>query len=88
MKIDHREYSMIKFYLSPSFMQAKTTFKNLEVFFQSFGYEVHSQENFDAIPADQLDLLIRNNTRFENFDAFMSAALDYSFESQLKQIKF
>ncbi|WKY48081.1 hypothetical protein Q5O24_01755 [Eubacteriaceae bacterium ES3] len=86
-QIKNRDYSAIKFYLCPAFMQAKTNFKNLDNFFSACDLEVYSQESFDAIPPEIFDQHVQNTTSFEDFNAFMSAALDFSFESQLKGIK-
>ncbi|MDK2935741.1 MAG: hypothetical protein PWP62_749 [Eubacteriaceae bacterium] len=87
-QFENRDYSTIQFYLSPSFMREKTAFQNLNAFLENCGIAFDSQASFDAIPPEHLDLLIKQNTPFDNVDALMSAALDYSFESQLKQIKF
>jgi hypothetical protein len=69
-------------------MLNKTAFQSLDDFFNTCGLDVHSQEDFDSVSPERLDHLVQNNMKFMYFEALMSSALDFSFESQLKQIKF
>jgi len=64
--------------LSNYFFETHTSFKNLNDFFIKAGYEVNNQEDMEGIPQEELDLFVKNNTKFSSFSSLqMEATLDY-----------
>lgn len=58
-----------------SFMKKYTQFQSIEEFFSSSGFDVTSQEDFEAIPEKDLDAYVSNNTSFETWEDMFSKAM-------------
>ncbi|HHY08376.1 MAG TPA: hypothetical protein GX530_07645 [Corynebacteriales bacterium] len=61
--------------LSPSFVSKHTRFTNVEEMFKASGFSIETQEDFDAIPADERDEFIRSVSPFANWQAMMKEAI-------------
>lgn len=70
------------------FIQSHTQFSSIDDLFEKAGFKVESREDFDAIPQEEIDLFVKNNTNFENFnDMYKSAAKAYVTKQLLKGVK-
>ncbi|WP_142976474.1 hypothetical protein [Enterococcus faecium] len=56
------------------FVSANTKFSSIEEFFEVSGFDCSSEESFAAIPDDQMDAFVSDNTNFDTWSDFMSAA--------------
>ena len=60
------------------FMNAHSDFGNFFEMLSSFGYDINSQEDFDSIPEEELNMKISESTDFESFqDMLDEASSDY-----------
>ena len=60
--------------LSPSFLAGCTLFNSADELFEKSGFKVESQADFEAIPDDQWDDFIRDNTSFASWKEMLQAA--------------
>jgi hypothetical protein len=51
--------------LTPEFMLLNTDYDCVESMFDASAYDIKSQADFDAIPADEWDAFIHSHTRFD-----------------------
>ncbi len=66
---------------TPSFMQKYTQFQSFEDFLSSSGFEVNSQEDFEAIPDKDMDAYVAKTTDFETWeDMLLKATEKYTFK--------
>ncbi|WP_182200079.1 hypothetical protein [Paraliobacillus salinarum] len=62
-----------------SFMEENTQFSSFDDLLQSGGFEITSEEDFDAIPESELDEHVAKTTNFENWqDMLGSATQEYA----------
>ncbi len=59
--------------LTPGFMMEYTQFDNLEEFLSASG--INSQEDFKAMPEEQMDKIVAATTRFSTWGEMMSGAM-------------
>ena len=57
-----------------SFMRKYTSFSTLDELFSTGGFKVESQEDFEAIPDDDLDKHIASSTKFNNWEDMLGEA--------------
>lgn len=70
--------------LMPSqFISNCSRFNSLEEFFEASGFKIDSQEDFAAIPDDEWDIFIKENTTYENWSEMQQAAAAEYFKSAL-----
>lgn len=62
--------------LNVSFMKKYTSFSNFDDFLDASGFVVNSQEDFEAIPDDEFDEYVSNNTNFASWDDMLTTATD------------
>jgi hypothetical protein len=60
--------------LHDDFIARHTNFSSLEDMFKAGGFEVKTQEEFDALPQEELDTFIRSISTFESWDEMIHAA--------------
>lgn len=60
--------------LNVSFMKKYTSFSNFNDFLDASGFVVNSQEDFEAIPDDDFDVYVSNNTEFASWDDMLTTA--------------
>lgn len=60
--------------LTPDFMLRFTNFSSAQEMFDASGLDFETQEDFDALPVDQLDAFIAANTQFNTWDELVAAA--------------
>lgn len=70
--------------LSESFFSTHSDFKNLNDFFIKAGYEIKSREDINNIPQEEIDLFVRNNTKFDNFRDLQKEATSQYIRNKLK----
>lgn len=59
---------------SSTFMNKNTQFNSFEEFLSAGGFEVNSQEDFEAIPDDDMDTHVAKTTKFNSWDEMLSTA--------------
>lgn len=57
-----------------NFMKSFTEFTSLEEFFDESPWRVESDDDFEAIPADEFDAYVDKHTDFDSWDAMLRAA--------------
>ncbi|WP_460418760.1 hypothetical protein [Pseudomonas sp. microsymbiont 2] len=64
--------------MNPAFISAHSKFADLEALFAASGFKVDSAEDFAAIPDDEWDTFIKENTDFESWlDMQKTAGAEY-----------
>ncbi|MCQ1053241.1 hypothetical protein NNO95_02410 [Acinetobacter baumannii] len=70
------------------FIQSHTDFESIDELFEKAGFKVESEEDFAAIPQEEIDTFVRENTKFESFtDMQQQAATEYFGKQLFKGIK-
>nr|WP_278187031.1 hypothetical protein [Acinetobacter higginsii] len=70
------------------FLQAHTSFQNIDELFERAGFKVETPEDFAAIPQDEIDQFIRENTPFDSFSDLQSkATVEYVKKNLFKGLK-
>ncbi|KAE9637948.1 MULTISPECIES: hypothetical protein [Aeromonas] len=70
--------------LMPSqFISNCSRFNSLEEFFEASGFKIDSPEDFAAIPDDEWDIFIKENTTYEDWSEMQQAAAAVYFKSAL-----
>lgn len=82
------EFSVVKNYLTRSFIKKYTGFDDFELFLNSGGFSAATEIEFQSIPEIELDSLVTNNSKFTTWSEMVSSAGDYFFVTQMKAIKF
>lgn len=59
---------------TPDFMQNYTEFTTFDAFLDRSPWPVETQEDFEAIPADELDAYVRERTGFDSWETMLSVA--------------
>lgn len=60
--------------MSPEFLAGCSDFQDIEHMFTESGYTVNSKEDFEAIPDEEWEVFIKNNTSFESWEDMQKAA--------------
>jgi len=60
--------------LTGDFISRSTRFSSLEELLEASGFMIESQDDFAAIPVDDLDRFIRSNSPFDSWNALLSTA--------------
>ena len=60
--------------LTPALLSRCSRFKSAAELFEASGFTVNSQEDFAAIPDDQWDAFIKQNTSYSTWDEMLKAA--------------
>lgn len=66
-----------------SFMREHTPHSDFEAFLEAGGFEVETQEDFEAIPEAELDEHIRETTELESWEEMQNAATEAWVADQL-----
>lgn len=74
-KLDGEHNVPITELLTPSFLARCSRFQSASELFEASGFKVESQEDFAAIPDDQWDKFIRENTIYSNWQEMLKAAV-------------
>lgn len=82
------ELSVVKNYLTRSFIKKYTNFDDFELFLNSGGFSAATELEFQAIHLNELDSLVSKNSKFKTWSEMISSAGDYFFVTQMKAIKF
>lgn len=74
--------------LTPEFISQHTKFKNLEDLFQASGFECNTQEEFEALPEEELSRYIQSISFFDTFQEMLqTAGTEYFKERIFKGLK-
>lgn len=66
---------------TPSFMTKYTTFNSFDDLLLAGNFTVESNEDFEAIPENELDIHVSNTTNFENWEDMLGTATEeYAFK--------
>lgn len=57
-----------------SFMKKYTSFSTLDDFLKAGGFDIESQEDFEAIPDTEFDRYIEATTKFKNWEDMLNEA--------------
>lgn len=60
-----------------SFMKKHTQYVSFEDFLSAGGFEVNSQEDFEAIPDEDMDAHVAKTTDFSSWEEMLSTAVQY-----------
>lgn len=69
--------------LTDDFIRKNTSFTNVDDLFSKSGYKVESKEDFEAIPEDEFNEFIKNNTDFNNWKEMLEVALKVYVSNKL-----
>jgi hypothetical protein len=69
--------------MTADFIAACSAFSGLDQLFSASGFKVESAEDFKAIPNNEWEEFIVNNTTFESWKAMQKAALDKHVKSKI-----
>lgn len=60
--------------LNPIFISKHTRFNSLEELFKAGGFEFETEEEFKAIPQEEMDAFIANESKFPDWQAMIKEA--------------
>ena len=60
--------------LTPSFIAKHTRFANVEEMFDASGFRIESEEDFAAVPTEQMDKFVRSVSSFPTWQAMLEDA--------------
>ncbi|MBP1505794.1 hypothetical protein J8Z68_13270 [Acinetobacter nosocomialis] len=87
-KLDGEQQVSLGTLFNEGFLQANTDFESIDDLFEKAGYNVENEEDFAAIPQEDIDAFIRENTKFESFtDMQQHAAAEYVRKQLFKGLK-
>ncbi|CEN21186.1 hypothetical protein [Paraclostridium sordellii] len=66
-----------------SFMKDNTNFTSIDELLKSGNFIVNSQEDFESLPEDELDVHIANTTKFSTWNEMFSSASDLYLDENL-----
>lgn len=67
-----------------SFMKDNTNFTSIDELLKSGNFIVNSQEDFESLPEDELDVHIANTTKFSTWNEMFSSASDLYLDENLE----
>jgi hypothetical protein len=70
--------------LNPSFISRCSRFENVQEFFDASNFAIQSPEDFKAIPDDEWDTFVRENTSYSNWESMLKDAGGEWVKSKLK----
>lgn len=74
--------------MNESFISTCSKFSSIEELIDASGYKVESKEDFEAIPDDEWDDFIKNNTTYENWlEMQKSAGTEFAKAQLFKCLK-
>lgn len=59
---------------TPSFISKNTSSRNLEEFFKKSGFDTSSEESFTAIPEEDMDRYVSENSKFDTWSDMIETA--------------
>ncbi|ARG18847.1 hypothetical protein B7L44_14030 [Acinetobacter nosocomialis] len=87
-KLDGEQKVSLGTLFNEGFLQANTDFESIDDLFEKAGYNVENEDDFAAIPQEGIDAFIRENTKFESFNAMhRQATTEYVRKQLLKGLK-
>lgn len=87
-KLDGQHEVSLGTLFNEGFIQSNTDFNSIDDFFEKAGFKVESKEDFDAIPQEEIDSFVRDNTKFDNFnEMYKSATTEYVKKQLFKGLK-
>ncbi|HFX6308340.1 hypothetical protein [Acinetobacter pittii] len=70
------------------FIQTHTDFENIDDLFEKAGFKVETEEDFAAIPQEDIDAFVQEHTKFDSFtDMQQKAAAEHVRKQIFKGIK-
>jgi hypothetical protein len=75
----------LKEIMTPEFISGCSTFSGLDQLFNASEFKVENAEDFKAIPDNEWEAFIINNTTFESWAAMQKAALDKFMKSKIEE---
>jgi len=73
-ELSHTKHVSFGELFTTSFMQKNTSFPSMDELLKAGGYNIESQEDFEAIPDIEFDKLIAANTKFKNWEEMLNEA--------------
>lgn len=74
-KLDENQEAKLGDLLTPQFISANSSFQSLEELFEASSYKIESKEDFEAIPDQEWDDFIANNTELSSWEAMQKEAV-------------
>lgn len=69
--------------MNPNFITGCSNFGNLDELFDAGGFKIESKEDFEAIPDEEWDQFIVNNTSFGSWEEMQKKAVEAYAKSKL-----
>lgn len=69
---------------TPGFMSQNTAVSSFDAFLEAGGYQVNSKEDFEAIPDEEFDAYVRENTRFTSWQDMLQSAVNAYVVKKMK----
>jgi hypothetical protein len=69
--------------MPPIFMTENTQFESVEGMFESGGFKADNEEDFKAIPDNELDEFISKNTKFQSWQDMLNSAGEEFIKNKL-----
>ncbi|HCA5286073.1 TPA: hypothetical protein MW252_002168 [Acinetobacter nosocomialis] len=87
-KLDGEQQLSLGTLFDEGFLRDNTDFENIDDLFEKAGYKVENQDDFAAIPQEDIDTFVRENTKFESFTNMQQhAAAEYVRKQLFKGLK-
>ncbi|HEY5555900.1 hypothetical protein [Acetobacterium sp.] len=87
-KLDSLSFSPVDFSeaFSDEFMNTNTSFKSFQEFIDSSGFKMQSQEDFESIDENELDVFVSANTEFSTFKEMSASAAEIVLKKRVKDL--
>ncbi|MDV7604327.1 hypothetical protein R4610_06530 [Acinetobacter baumannii] len=82
-KLDGEQQVSLGTLFNEGFLQANTDFKSIDDLFEKAGFKVETEEDFAAIPQEDIDAFVCENTKFESFTDMQQQAMTEYVRKQL-----
>lgn len=79
---EEREVSFEELF-TEEFMEENTDFSSIDDLLEAGGFHADTNEEFEAIPEDELDAHVAKTTRFETWEEMLSEATEQYISEQL-----
>ena len=64
---------------TPEFMRLYTQYESIEELLSSGGFEVNSEEDYEAIPDEDIDAHVAKTTNFRSWKEMLTEAIEVTF---------
>ncbi|SEO55313.1 hypothetical protein [Acinetobacter sp. yr461] len=81
--LDGQQTVSLEVLFNEGFIQSNTEFQSIGELFEKAGFKIESQEDFAAMPDEEIDTFVKENTKFESFSDLKKKAAEEHVRKQI-----